>query len=168
MKHKIKKLIKANCGFTLIESMVAVTILVVGVLSVFSFLTFNISQSVNMKNKIIALNLAQEGIEIVRNIRDNCWISNQPILWANCLTSGVYNVNYNSTILMDLPDELEFDGVNYFHSVNPNTPFLRIITISDNPDSDLTTPDIKAESKVSWQEKNIIIEERFYNWGGNN
>lgn len=60
-----------NAGFTLIETMVALAVIlaaVVGPAALVSRGLFNFSFS---KNKIIAANLAQEGIELVRLVRDN-------------------------------------------------------------------------------------------------
>lgn len=149
-------------GFTLIETIIAIGILLTGVMAVFTLLTFNIAQTANMKNKIIAVNLAQEGVEVVRNIRDNCWFSG--IAWSSCLPIGAYNVNYNSLTINDLDNGLSFDGTYYVHSALPNTNFQRIITISDNPDNDITTEDKKVESKVTWGNSVITIEEILYNW----
>ncbi len=59
-----------NGGFTLIETLVAVSIFTVSILGLFAVLTEGISSTIYARQKIIASYLAQEGIEYVRNIRD--------------------------------------------------------------------------------------------------
>jgi type II secretory pathway pseudopilin PulG len=76
-KNKTKKgfihqnfLKKISGGFTLVETLVAVSIFSVSVIALMSFLATNISNTSYAKNKMIATYLAQEGIEYIRNIRD--------------------------------------------------------------------------------------------------
>ena len=51
---------KGNKGFTLIEALVAITILLLGVLGPLSAATRGITDGLVAKNKIVALGLAQE------------------------------------------------------------------------------------------------------------
>jgi len=57
-------------GFTLVETMVAISIFTMSILSVMSVLANGISNTTYAKKKITAEYLAQEGIEYIRNIRD--------------------------------------------------------------------------------------------------
>src|SRR3989344_968315 len=67
----MKKIFKQkNRGFTLIETLVAISIFTVSILALLSILTQGISDTNYAKNKIIASYLAQEGIEYIRNMRD--------------------------------------------------------------------------------------------------
>jgi prepilin-type N-terminal cleavage/methylation domain-containing protein len=61
---------KLTTGFTLVETLVAVSIFSVSVISLISFLGSSIANTNYAKNKIIATYLAQEGIEYIRNMRD--------------------------------------------------------------------------------------------------
>lgn len=58
-------------GFSLIEVLVAVFILTVGITAVSILMVGNIKNLQLAKNQIIASVLAQEGIELVRNLKDN-------------------------------------------------------------------------------------------------
>ena len=62
-------------GFSLLEVLVAITVLTVGLVGVVGLINYNISISRTSPEKIIAVNLAQEGIEVVRNIRDSNWLA---------------------------------------------------------------------------------------------
>jgi type II secretory pathway pseudopilin PulG len=58
-------------GFTLLETMVAISVLIVGILGPLSMATYTISRSSLSENEIVAYNLAEEGLEFVINTRDS-------------------------------------------------------------------------------------------------
>lgn len=60
-----------NEAFTLVETLVAVSIFTVSILGLISVLASGISDIGYAKKKIAATYLAQEGIEYTRNFRDN-------------------------------------------------------------------------------------------------
>jgi prepilin-type N-terminal cleavage/methylation domain-containing protein len=59
-----------NKGFTLIETLIAVSILVLAVTGAFAAAQNGISLATFSKDQIVAFYLAEEGIEGIRNIRD--------------------------------------------------------------------------------------------------
>lgn len=63
-----------HTGETIIEILVAILILSTILISAFTMLNRSIDANVNIKNRIIALNIAREGIESVRNLRDTNWL----------------------------------------------------------------------------------------------
>ncbi len=71
-------------GFTLLETVVALSVILAAVVGPVSLITrglFNFSLS---KNQVIAANLAQEGVELIRLIRENniaCDELNGPATW---------------------------------------------------------------------------------------
>jgi len=65
-----KKIQKNKEAFTLIEIMIAITFLVMGVSTSFTLLESSVSEAKENINRDIAINLAQEGMEGVKNIRD--------------------------------------------------------------------------------------------------
>ena len=67
-KNKIKN--KNKRGFTLVETLVAITIFSTSILALLSILTGGIANTNYSKKKIIGAYLAQEGIEYLRNMRD--------------------------------------------------------------------------------------------------
>lgn len=68
---------KVKKGFSLPEVIIAITILVLIIVTATNLLISSMGANVVNTNKIIAYNLAQEAIEGLRNIRDNNWIHNQ-------------------------------------------------------------------------------------------
>lgn len=57
-------------GFTVVESLVAISILSLSILSTFASVKNGIQSSTQVKDQIISFYLAQEGIEYIKNIRD--------------------------------------------------------------------------------------------------
>jgi type IV pilus modification protein PilV len=68
---KKNKKIQTKKGFSLVEVLVSILVLSFGIVGISSLMMQNIKASVEAKNQIIAAELAQEGIELVRNMRDN-------------------------------------------------------------------------------------------------
>jgi len=66
----MKKNNKLNKGFTLVETLVALSIFTVSLLGIMSILASSIFKHDLCKQKITASYLAQEGVEYVRNMRD--------------------------------------------------------------------------------------------------
>lgn len=62
---------KNTSGFAIIEILIWIFIFTLGLLSTYALVAQTINFNEYSKNSIIASNLAREGIEIVRNIRDN-------------------------------------------------------------------------------------------------
>jgi len=64
---------KKYSGFSFIESVLAIFVVSVGMIAVLSLLSKNLKQSMDSRDQMVASLLAQEGIELVRNLRDNNW-----------------------------------------------------------------------------------------------
>jgi prepilin-type N-terminal cleavage/methylation domain-containing protein len=71
---------RSNRGFTIVESLVSISILVLAVTGATSAIQTGISSYIFSKDQIIAFYLAQEGFEQVRNIRDENGLKNLPWL----------------------------------------------------------------------------------------
>ena len=66
-----------NKGFTIVESLVSITILMLVITGTASAIQTGISSYIFSKDQIIAFYLAQEGFEQIRNIRDENGLLNQ-------------------------------------------------------------------------------------------
>lgn len=64
-------------GFTILEMIVAIFLITVGIIGIFALITKTVSNSTVSRDEMTAAYLAQEGIEIVRNIRDSNYINGQ-------------------------------------------------------------------------------------------
>lgn len=60
-------------GFTFIEVVVAVTVIVVGVFGAVALANTSANASDSNERRVVATNLAREGLELMRNLRDSNW-----------------------------------------------------------------------------------------------
>jgi len=164
-----------NKGFSLAEVIIAIFVTIIGIIGAMSLITYSISNVAIGKSQIIAASLAQEGMEVVRNIRDTNWIEGED--WDDGLINGSVDcssgcrVQYDSLSLMSLSGNpvLQIDSNGFYqYSTGTNTRFSREIIIIDDPDDDSDTEDIKVISKVTWKERDrdyeIKAENRLYDW----
>ncbi|NCD06918.1 MAG: prepilin-type N-terminal cleavage/methylation domain-containing protein [Spirochaetia bacterium] len=106
LKVNCKKIIKYKKGFSLIEVMVVIVILSLGMMSVASL----IQQSLRVKNisrsHLAAQELAQEGLELIRRVRDNNFIQagfqGDTPSWDYNITPGTYKMAFD----MDTPQTI--------------------------------------------------------------
>ncbi len=163
---------KFKKGFTIIEALVAVFILTVGITGCVVLANQVLSASELSKNRLIAANLAQEGIEVVRNIRDTNWLVGQD--WDTGLSASTacgsptdWEVDYSTTSLSDTYDgdylKIDADNGLYGYAGTTTTTFQRKITICYSQ-----IYEMKIETTVYWKTKgttkSILMTEYLYNW----
>ncbi|MSR87890.1 MAG: prepilin-type N-terminal cleavage/methylation domain-containing protein [Candidatus Zambryskibacteria bacterium] len=90
-------------GFTIIESLVAITILVAAVIGAMSAAQSGISSYIFSKDQIIAFYLAQEGFEQIRNIRDENRLNN--VNWLTGIAANSSNPCYFGSLCTVSPVE---------------------------------------------------------------
>ncbi len=182
---------KKSTGFTLIEVMVAVTVLVVGLLAILGLLVFSIRAGETSFNRARAAYLAQEGIEVVRNLRDsnvfmkNPWsqglVNSLPGSSRNCIAIFGYTASPPSWSLStqtgwdpnNPPPAFELKEIDSSGHLlwlqglpagsGTNTNYFRNINISrDSADK------ISVVATVVWRDQfgihNLKMEEELYNW----
>ena len=159
-----KKFRQNMAGFTLLETIVAVGVIMVGLVAVLVLINSSLSYVSLIKDRLIAANLNSEGLEVARNIRDNNWLQNQA--WNNGLTDGDYQVAYNSLSLNPYTDtELLIDASSGLYNYSNGSPsgFKRKVSIAN-----LSSYELRVISAVTWQRKGInytnSAEEHLFNW----
>lgn len=174
---------KISGGFTLVETLVAITIFSLTVVATMSFMSQNIPNTEYAKNKIIAIYLSQEGIEYIRNMRDNyvLFTGSTSLDWNsflnkvspcnvsdNCgINVSVSSSDPNSIFLCSLdPNQCKLYLYNGDYNVNANgvdSGFTRKIQIDQ-----INSNEIKITSTVSWNQigktYNITLSEVLFNW----
>lgn len=128
---KIKCQKKYKSGFSLVEVLVSLLILSFGIVGISALMVKNIKTSVDAKNQVIGSELAQEGIELVRNLKDN----------GTTLSFGDYivdkSVSSSLTALTGSNSRLYSKNGLYVHDSSSSvaTKFYRKIVISIGSDS---------------------------------
>lgn len=181
-------------GFTLVETLVAISIFTVSILGLMSVLSSGISNISYVKQKIVATYLAQEGIEYIRNMRDTYVIFpsgagwnafNTKLAGASCAINGCY---FNDQLLdytkhtqqmvtvqtvFDCGDPncsahpLSYDSTTgkYGYASGTNSGFIRKINVIYDPTKPNQTT---ISSTVSWTQGSgnyhITFSEILYNW----
>src|ERR1035437_8099636 len=98
MKRFTIKLQKGNTrGFTLVESLVAISILMIAVASPLTLAQKGISTAILSRDQMTASFLVQDGIEAVKNIRDHTAVSSVP----NSGTSWLAGLDANNVCICD-------------------------------------------------------------------
>ncbi len=62
---------RSTSGFTIVETLVAISIVLLGVTTVFTSAQVGISSTSGVRNRVTAMFLAQEGLEAVKNLKDS-------------------------------------------------------------------------------------------------
>ena len=154
-------------GFTLLETLVTIVVISVVVLGSINLINNSFGLATIAKNKLIAADLAQEGFELVRNIRDVNYLNNNNWLQGldSCLTSSgclIDPVSGGQVVTVPAPSSIDdvkmCYGTNGYYSTTTNcgasqaVNFQRVIKISLIGAGD---GGIKIISRVRWQEKGI-------------
>ncbi len=100
---------KKQLGQTLIETLVAIFVLVTGLVTALGLATYSFQSTDNSSKQIVGTALARQGAEAVKNIRDNNWLiypsstcvypsGNQTCRhqWMHGINQGTYALDYNS------------------------------------------------------------------------
>ncbi|MBI4120577.1 MAG: prepilin-type N-terminal cleavage/methylation domain-containing protein [Parcubacteria group bacterium] len=179
-----KSMVNNHNGFTLVEAVVAVGVIAVGFTGSLILLAQSSAQATNLRSRTVAAQLAAEGIEIVRNIRDTNWLAGRG--WRDGLNDTATGlIDYNDAALSENADNASW-CLNYvagFYTHFASSPFdcntffkrhLEIRTLTDDFSPQQAPPVsppveyIEVKSIVEWQErdqtKNITIVDELYDW----
>jgi prepilin-type N-terminal cleavage/methylation domain-containing protein len=155
---------KNQKGFGLIEMIIAVVIVGIGIVGIFSMISRFSEQSKTIRDNFVASYLSQEGIEIVKNIRDINKIN------GNTWTSGLANchegceADYTSNSLVSATGKFFYidnsTGRYSYDSTGDKikTYYKRRITLAQNGDE----LDIMVD--IYWEDKSTTTRSKIYNW----
>lgn len=180
-------------GFALMEVIVALFLISSGIIGSYILINSTISATTHASSNFTAAYLAQEGIEIVRNIRDTNWLQGATVVWNRGLQgcSGSCDGSPDNGCIADYsfaanPNiDLSFPAYKYNNAGDGKGPVLKINTngfydYSLSPPSTLTNfrRKITIDSSVNymlkvcvwvgWEDKgvshSVIVRENLYNW----
>lgn len=181
-KNKKTKSFRQNsrrAGFMMIEAVLSIFILGTILVSFVQIISKTYSEKNNKINILIATSLAQEGIEVVRNARDNNWTNGDNAFkgWkcydntnntASCGSFVKNDIAYNSynmgTSTLDVAAVLKLNNSNYY-AINgvSDSKFSRKVTITYIGTAPVTG--VSMTSSVYWGSNKIEIADTLYDWG---
>lgn len=159
----------------MLELMITIFIMTVGLIGIFSLIQQTTSFVSMSSSKLTASYLAQEGIEVVRNIADTnllvpgtLWNKGLVLPDIDCNSGCEADYNNSALSLYGVGRYLMMNGGFYNYTSGTNTKFKRKINVTSATDGD-GWDYLKISVKVSWQEKGkpyqtVTAEERLYNW----
>ncbi|RJQ13830.1 hypothetical protein C4553_02175 [Candidatus Parcubacteria bacterium] len=189
-KHErfLNKISGHKKSFSLVEVLVAVSVLLLGTVGVMSLLATAITTAASAQSNLIAAYLAQEGIEIIRKIRDENFIANKNmdqqipgggsrrVDWiqagaspGNQLLGGDPQQN-KTTPNYGSCTKLKYDPIyGYNYSFGTDSVFCRNIYITKNTVvSTSSTDELIIEAQVVWSQrgfvKHFIAENHLIDW----
>ena len=168
---------KRQKGFTLVEVLIAITVLIIGILSGFILITRALYNVAVIKDRLTASFLAQEGIELTRQIRDSNFLrilSEESADWRDELGDGTYIIesrvdSEESIKLVSIAEDEDhlflYNDILKIYNYSDGEPTnfnrkIKITTISDD--------EICVEAIMQWKTKRIdfdlTVEDHLYNW----
>ena len=162
-KNKETKINGCQKGFTLIELMITIFIISVGLISITNLIQNTLQSASIVRLNLTAAYLAQEGIELTRNIRDTNWIQNRD--WNHGLNcpDGCQIQYDNDSLYPYTGSFLSLNNDNfYIYGGGQVSKFQREITIE--PISDY----LEVKSEIFWEDsgenQSIKAMEHLYDW----
>lgn len=163
---------KNQRGFGLVEMIIAIGIVGIGIVGTFSMISRFSEQSKIVRDSFVASYLAQEGIEIVKNIRDTNILNSSSRDWDD-------GIDCSSGCEADFEDASLSPWDDKFLYLENTTGMYKYI---DSPSTSPSTSDIKTYYKrmittvksgdeidimitIYWEDKSIMIRSKIYNWG---
>lgn len=153
-------------GFTLIEVVFAISLIVLGTSSVFALMQTSNNMASLAKREFEAAYLAQEGAEIVRNVRDTNWLKQRTIP-GTAWDSGLDNcaagceADYNDAGLAAYADRfLKIDGSFYNYDSGEQTSYKRKITVTKPNPTQLSVSVEVSRAGIPA----ITLQTELYNW----
>lgn len=149
------------------ESIIAISVITIGVVAMLSLVSRSLSLNRVIADRYIASNLAAEGLEIVKNFLSNNLLAGDDWNSGFPTTQTEYEVDYENAALLSASDRfLRFDGTTYQYGRGAQTTYKRRIIVEP-----LGSPieEMRVNSIVTWTSRggasfSVNVEDHFFNW----
>jgi hypothetical protein len=165
-------------GQTLIEAMIALSILTVGFLGILTLLAQSLALNHTTAQETTATYLASEGIEISKNLVDHDvyeYLAGVPGYgWGACFgVGGSFQLDYTTKTCPLTPynpsTHLNFNTTTHMYSYaggvgTIETPYARLIRVTVPNANEIVVDSIVTWSSGGGGTQTIDLEDAFYNW----
>jgi prepilin-type N-terminal cleavage/methylation domain-containing protein len=162
---------KTKNGFSLIEVIVALFIISVGLVGMLGIIFQSIQAENVNENRLVASQLAQEGLELTRNVRDDNWLGSEN--WYHGISEPDSNLvklrldhKGNRSKINSIDEgalQINDEGYYVHNSAYPDSNFKRMIVVENKTDASSS-----VSCLVEWNERgrnNIYVADTIlYNW----
>jgi len=159
-------------GFTLVETLVAIFILVMSITGPLFIAQQSFTSAATARDRTTASFLAQEGVEYVRSVRDHNYLANN----ANWLDGLTPCISGNCTLDTSVPTYPSIDSCSgtcpvlqqttaglFGYQSGIDTRFTRIVSMTQ-----VQAHEVLVEVEVSWTDRGttrkVEVQERLFNW----
>lgn len=166
-------------GFTLVETLVAITIIALALVGPFAAVQQALNASRSARDQLIASSLAQEGLEYVRSVRDGNYLYNlanpgATVSWlygvdgtggsTNCVAADcVIDATQGTRSTIITPLYISATGIYNQQASGTVSPFTRSVRITT-----VSATEVRVTVTMSWMTKNIpyttSVSETLNNW----
>ncbi len=162
-----------NYGFTLLETLVAVTILTIVIIGPLTLAINSISVAMISQNQITAFYLSQEAMEYIGNIRDSNFSQGKDWLdgLADCAGAGgcyVDIINGRITACLGGCPKIKYDNGGYYnYESGEEAIFIRTVKITPNIGGN--SDEVRVEVVAQWPEKfggqkSFTLQKNLFKW----
>jgi len=165
-------------GFTLVETLVAITIIATALVGPFYAVQQALNASRSARNQLIATSLAQEGIEYVRSIRDSNYLYNNVNVtqrsWLyrldgtggnTCFTPARCTIDAVEDTVSSSVTPLYLSTTDIYNQQGLGAPTVYTRTVQL---TSVTATEVIVTVTVSWttkgQARTAIVSETLHNW----
>jgi len=180
LESQQKTMPKLVSGFTLIESLVAISVLLISIAGPISLAQQSMSSARLTKNQIVAFYLAQDAIEFIRSKRDSNILASEgdPTVWlsglGDCLlgeclvdvpTGTLSTCGTECSLIRKDDDPLNGSGLYGYDSGWTETGFRRNVTMTALTSGGVPSKEVYVKVEIFWDDdtKSFVARELLFN-----
>lgn len=182
LKSKMNTVGYNKMGFTLVETLVAISILLMAVVAPLGILARDITVVFGVRDKITALYLAEDAVDYVKYKIDTNF--NTPQYWLtgldSCVGGGACQVDSFSDTITSCSGTCSLLNINlstgvYGYSSGSPSKFTRTVTVqgitptTNDPYFKTAPQEVEIKATVSWQDhgttRQTTVSEHAFSWG---